>query len=68
MEWYPNARQEQAVEKILPVSPDLPSGGQENNLPPSGKSNRWGILIIVLVAVGSIAGAFLADSGCALRW
>ena len=61
MEWYPNARQEQAVEKILPVSPDLPSGGRENNLPPAGKSNRWGILIIVLVAVGSIAGAFLAD-------
>ena len=27
MEWYPNARQEEAVEKILPVSPDLPSGG-----------------------------------------
>lgn len=61
MEWYPNARQEEAVEKILPVSPDLPSGGQEKNLPPAGKSNRWGILIIVLVAVGSIAGAFLAD-------
>lgn len=33
MEWYPNARQEEAVEKILPVSPDLPSGGQEKNLP-----------------------------------
>ena len=61
MEWYQNARQEEAVEKILPVSPDLPSGGQEKNLPPAGKSNRWGILIIVLVAVGSIAGAFLAD-------
>lgn len=30
-------------------------------MPPAGKSNRWGILIIVLVAVGSIAGAFLAD-------
>lgn len=61
MEWYQNARQEEAVEKILPISPDLPSGGQEKNLPPAGKSNRWGILIIVLVAVGSIAGAFLAD-------
>ena len=60
MEWYPNARQEEAVEKILPSRRICRPAGRRKTSP-AGKSNRWGILIIVLVAVGGIWGAFLAD-------
>lgn len=62
MEWYPNTQPGEAAEKILPDSPETQSAVPEKNSPPAGtKSNPWAIAIIVLVAVGSIAAAFLAD-------
>lgn len=62
MEWYPNTRQSEAAGKILPSSPEMQSAVPEKNSPPAGtKSNPWAIAVIVLVAAGSIAAAFLAD-------
>ena len=62
MEWYPNDRTEQKVGEIPSAASVPPSGAPVGPSAPTGKkSNRWGILVIALVAVGSIAAALLAD-------